>query len=58
MPMHGIVFDCYGRAWIGSNAGIILVDSKNYHIYNYKSDAKSFENSAYYKVVKGHHEKS
>ena len=57
MPMHGIVFDCYGRAWIGSNAGIILVDSKNYHIYNYKSDAKSFENSAYYKVVKGHHEK-
>ena len=54
MPMYGIVFDKNGKAWVGSNLGVILIDSKTYQIVNFKADILDFQNTSDNKVASGH----
>ena len=54
MPMHGIVFDKNGKAWIGSGNGTFLIDCKTHQIINYKADMPAFQNTSTNKVASGH----
>jgi ligand-binding sensor domain-containing protein/AraC-like DNA-binding protein len=56
IPMHGIEFDSQGRVWVGTNLGVILIDSRTYRIQNFKGDMKAFSNITSCKVAKGHHD--
>lgn len=56
MPMQGIEFDGQGRAWVGSNFGVVLIDSHTYRVQNFKGDMKAFSNTMSWKIAKGHHD--
>lgn len=54
MPMQGIEFDSQGIAWVGTNLGVVLIDSHTYRMQNFKGDMAAFSNTMNWKVAKGH----